>query len=90
MPRARPRPLLQFGRAVPINPNTYGSRKKMNSRLDRILYAIEHPLGPSRELGSYANHQKSVENLIRDMEARKDSCASPLPVPISESILRAR
>jgi hypothetical protein len=44
--------------------------KKMNSRLNRILYAIEHPLGPSRELGSYANHQKSVEKLIRDMEGR--------------------
>jgi hypothetical protein len=42
----------------------------MNSRLDSILYAIEHPLGPSRELGSYANHQTSVENLIREIEAR--------------------
>ena len=42
----------------------------MNSRLDSILYAIEHPLGPSRELGSYANNQKSVEKLIREMKAR--------------------
>jgi hypothetical protein len=42
----------------------------MNRRLSNILYAIEHPLGPSRELGSYANHQKSVEELIRKIEAR--------------------
>jgi hypothetical protein len=46
------------------------SRKKMNSRLDSFWYAIQHPLGPSRELGSYANHQKSVEKLIREMTAR--------------------
>jgi hypothetical protein len=42
----------------------------MNSRLESIWYAIEHPLGPSRELGSYANHQESVEQLIREMNAR--------------------
>jgi hypothetical protein len=42
----------------------------MNSRLDSLWYAIQHPLGPSRELGSYANHQKSVEKLIRVMKAR--------------------
>ena len=42
----------------------------MNSRLDSIWYAIQHPLGPSRELGLYANHQKSVEKLIREMKAR--------------------
>jgi hypothetical protein len=45
----------------------------MNSRLESIWYAIEHPLGPSRELGSYANHQESVEKLIREMEARVHS-----------------
>jgi hypothetical protein len=45
-------------------------RKKMNSRLDNLWYAIQHPLGPSRELGSYANHQESVEKLIREMKAR--------------------
>ena len=43
---------------------------KMISRLESIWYAIEHPLGPSRELGSYANHQESVEQLIREMNAR--------------------
>jgi hypothetical protein len=42
----------------------------MNSRLDSIWYAIQHPLGPSRELGSYENHQKSVETLIREMKSR--------------------
>jgi hypothetical protein len=42
----------------------------MDSRLESIWYAIEHPLGPSRELGSYANHQESVEQLIREMNAR--------------------
>jgi len=42
----------------------------MNSRIDNLLYAIQHPLGPSRELGSYANHQESVEQLIREMKAR--------------------
>jgi len=42
----------------------------MKNRLESILYAIEHPLGPSRELGSYANHQKSVENLVRAIETR--------------------
>ncbi|MCT7661088.1 hypothetical protein [Mycobacterium deserti] len=42
----------------------------MNSRLDSLWYAIQHPLGPSRELGSYANHQDSVEELIRDMKTR--------------------
>ena len=42
----------------------------MNSRLDSILYAIEHPLVLSRELGSYANNQKSVEKFIREMKAR--------------------
>jgi hypothetical protein len=42
----------------------------MNSRLNNFWYAIEHPLGPSRELGSYANHQESVEQLIREMNER--------------------
>ena len=42
----------------------------MNSRLENLWYAIQHPLGPSRELGSYANHQESVEQLIREMNAR--------------------
>jgi hypothetical protein len=42
----------------------------MTSRLNNLWYAIQHPLGPSRELGSYAHHQESVENLIREMEAR--------------------
>ncbi len=42
----------------------------MNSRLERLWYAIQHPLGPSRELGSYENHQKSAEKLVRDMNAR--------------------
>ena len=41
----------------------------MNSRLDNFWYSIQHPLGPSRELGSYANHQESVEQLIREMNA---------------------
>jgi hypothetical protein len=45
----------------------------MNSRFESIWYAIEHPLGPSRELGSYANHQQSVEKLIREMDARVHS-----------------
>src|ERR1700730_15822614 len=44
--------------------------RKMNSRFERFWYAIEHPLGPSRELGSYANHRESVEKLIREMNAR--------------------
>jgi len=43
---------------------------KMNSRLDSIWYALQHPLGPSRELGTYENHQKSVEKLIREMRTR--------------------
>ena len=42
----------------------------MNSRIDNFWYSLQHPLGPSRELGSYANHQESVEQLIRDMNAR--------------------
>jgi hypothetical protein len=42
----------------------------MNSRLNNFWYAIEHPLGPARELGSYANHQESVEQLIREMNER--------------------
>jgi hypothetical protein len=42
----------------------------MTSRLNNLWYAIQHPLGPSRELGSYANHQESVEKLIREMKAR--------------------
>jgi hypothetical protein len=42
----------------------------MNSRLDSIWYAIQHPLGPSRELGSYENHQKSVDKLIGEMKKR--------------------
>jgi hypothetical protein len=42
----------------------------MNSRIDNFWYSIQHPLGPSRELGSYANHQESVEQLIREMNAR--------------------
>jgi hypothetical protein len=45
----------------------------MTSRFERFWYAIEHPLGPSRELGSYANHQESVEKLIREMNARVHS-----------------
>jgi hypothetical protein len=44
--------------------------RKMNSRLESLWYAMQHPLGPSRELGSYANHQESVEKLIRVMNAR--------------------
>jgi hypothetical protein len=35
-----------------------------------MWYSIQHPLGPSRELGTYANHQESVEKLIREMKAR--------------------
>jgi hypothetical protein len=46
---------------------------KMNSRFERFWYAIEHPLGPSRELGSYASHQESVEKLIREINARVHS-----------------
>src|SRR5579875_268523 len=46
---------------------------KMNSRLESLWYAIQHPLGPSRELGSYANHQTSVEKLTREMNARRPS-----------------
>jgi hypothetical protein len=42
----------------------------MNSRLDSLWYAIQHPLGPSRELGSFDNHQQSVEKLIREMKTR--------------------
>jgi hypothetical protein len=42
----------------------------MNSRFERFWYAIRHPLGPSRELGSYAHHQESVEKLIREIDAR--------------------
>lgn len=42
----------------------------MSSRIDNFWYSIQHPLGPSRELGSYANHQESVEQLIREMNAR--------------------
>jgi hypothetical protein len=42
----------------------------MNSRINNFWYLIQHPLGPSRELGSYANHQESVEQLIREMNAR--------------------
>jgi hypothetical protein len=55
----------------------------MNSRLDNFWYSIQHPLGPSRELGSYANHQDSVEQLIREMNARvlpiKSGLESRLP-----------
>jgi hypothetical protein len=42
----------------------------MISRINNFWYLIQHPLGPSRELGSYANHQESVEQLIREMNAR--------------------
>jgi len=42
----------------------------MNSRLDTFWYSIQHPLGPPRELDSYANRQESVEQLIREMNAR--------------------
>ncbi len=42
----------------------------MNSRLDNFWYSIQHPLGPPRELDSYANRQESVEQLIREMNAR--------------------
>lgn len=42
----------------------------MYSRINNFWYSIQHPLGPSRELGSYANHQESVEQLIREMNAR--------------------
>jgi len=42
----------------------------MNSRIDNFWYSLQHPLGPPRELGSYANHQDSVEQLIREMNAR--------------------
>jgi hypothetical protein len=42
----------------------------MKSNFDSLWCAIQHPLGPSRELGSYANHQESVEQLIREMNAR--------------------
>jgi hypothetical protein len=42
----------------------------MNVRLESLWYAIQHPLGPSRALGLYANHQQSVEKLIREMNAR--------------------
>ena len=42
----------------------------MNNRLEGLWYAIQHPLGPSRELGTYANHQESVEKLISEMNAR--------------------
>ncbi|WP_238888465.1 hypothetical protein [Mycobacterium sp. IDR2000157661] len=44
----------------------------MNSRLDSLWYAIQHPLGPSREPGTYENHQESVEKLVREMETRAD------------------
>jgi hypothetical protein len=42
----------------------------MNSRIDNFWYSLMHPLGPSRELGTYANHQESAEQLIREMNAR--------------------
>jgi hypothetical protein len=42
----------------------------MNSRLDNFWYSIQHPLGPPREVDSYANRQESVEQLIREMNAR--------------------
>ena len=42
----------------------------MNNRLDTFWYSIQHPLGPPRELDSYANRQESVEQLIREMNAR--------------------
>jgi hypothetical protein len=42
----------------------------MNSRLEGFWYALQHPLGPSRELGTYANHQESVDKLIKEMNAR--------------------
>jgi hypothetical protein len=49
---------------------------KMNSRLESLWYVIQHPLGPSRELGSYENHQEIVEKLIREMNARHPVVAS--------------
>jgi len=42
----------------------------MNSRLDNFWYSTEHPLGPPRELDSYANRQERVEQLIREINAR--------------------
>ena len=45
----------------------------MNSRLGNLWYVIQHPLGPPRELDSYAHHQESVEQLIREMNARVHS-----------------
>jgi hypothetical protein len=42
----------------------------MNRNLAGLLYAIQHPLGPSRELASAENHQKSAENLVQQMNAR--------------------
>jgi len=42
----------------------------MNKKLEGLWYAIQHPLGPSRELGSAEYHQKSAENLVQQMNAR--------------------
>ena len=60
----------------------------MNSRLDSLWYAIQHPLGPSRELGSYANHQESVRTHPRDegkSPSRLTRCGNRLPVPVAST-----
>jgi hypothetical protein len=56
----------------------------MNSHLDDLWYAMQHPLGPSRGLDSYDNHQESVEKLIREMETRVHPDATGGPSGVSD------
>jgi hypothetical protein len=43
---------------------------RRTARVECLWYAIQHPLGPSRELGSCQKHQKSAEKLVCDMNPR--------------------
>ena len=43
----------------------------MNRVVEDLWYTMQHPLGPSRESGSYENHQESVEKLVRQMNGRQ-------------------
>ena len=51
--------------------NVYQKQGKMqHSRLSNLWYVIQHPLGPSRGVDSFANHQESVEKRLGEMNAR--------------------
>ncbi|BBZ34641.1 hypothetical protein [Mycolicibacterium confluentis] len=50
----------------------------MTTRLGGFWYALQHPLGPSRELDSHADRQKSVEKFIREMRTEENPDVEPV------------